>query len=837
MVANRNYYMVLTFMQTLTRNLLYAVRTLAKSPAYAAVTILTLALGIGANTAIFSVVNGVMLKPLPYPRPDRLAFITSTFPNLGFDRFWVSLPEWAEFKERNRSFQSVGAYREGSVNLGTPERPRRVNSALVTPELMNVLGVAPLRGRLFNEPDSVVGAEDVGIISYYTWQSDFGHDESLVGRVVAINGVPTRIVGIMPPGYDIHDERVEVFLPLTIDPKTYPNSRGSHFLYQVGRLKDDVSPQQAQADLDTMIEQWRDLSGNQHSPNRRPNTTHLLQMQPMKSDMVGNIGTALWVLQGAVGFVLLIACANLANLILARAESRQKEFAIRSALGASRWRLLEQFLTEGVLLAIIGGTLGAIIGFAGLRALLAANPQSIPRALEIALDWKVLLFTFAVSIATGLIFGMAPLLHLREQVVTISLKEGGQRSTAGSARSRLRSGLVMAEVALAVVLVVGAGLLIRSFQKLMTVDPGFNRDRMMTFGVVLPGATYPKPASRVAFFERLSERLRQVPGVTGVASMTGLPPNRNVNANDTDFEGYTATPGTSDPPENVDYYQTISLDYLKTMGIPVVKGRGFEPSDVSGGGPVMLVNETLEKTFFTFRKIDAVGQRANIFFGPSPTPFTIVGVIRDVKQGGMAKKTGTELYFLAEQGPRVANAAPGSMNVVVRSALPEDTLSREIQAAVREQDATLPIVKLRTMDQVFSDSAARPRFLAELLGIFAVLALSLAAIGTYGILSYSVTERTKEIGIHMALGATRGSVLGMILGQGMRLTIVGLVAGLIASFGLTRLLQAQLFNVKPTDPATLSAVAAFIAVIAFVACYVPAQRATRVDPMITLRES
>src|SRR3982751_2515991 len=816
----------------------YALRTLAKSPAYAAVTILTLALGIGANTAIFSVVNGVLLKPLPYPRADRLQFISSTFPNLGFDRFWISVPEWSEFKERNRSFQAVGGYREGSVNLGTPERPRRVNSALVTPELLDVLGVAPLRGRLFTNADAVVGAEDVGIISATTWQSDFGRDDSVVGRVVTIDGAPTRIVGIMAPGFDIHDERIEVILPLTIDPKTFPNQRGSHFMYLVGRLKDDVTPAQAQADLDSMLDQWRTINKNTHAPGKTGNFIHLIQMQPMKTDMVGNIGTALWVLQGAVGFVLLIACANLANLILARAESRQKEFAIRSALGAGRWRLLTQFLTEGLLLAIVGGTLGAALGFTGVRALLAANPQSIPRALEISLDWKVLAFTLGVSVITGLMFGMAPLLHLREEVVTATLKEGGQRATAGSARARVRSGLVMAEVALAVVLVIGAGLLMRSFQKLMSVDAGFNREHLTTFGVVLPGATYRKGEDRVAFMNRLLGRFREMPGVTGVAAMSGLPPNRPVNANDTDFVGYTAQPG--EPTENVDYYQTVSVDYLKTMGIPVMKGRGFEPADIEGA-PVLLVNETLEKTFFTFRKLEAVGQRVSVFTGGGPqgngtTEFTIVGVVRDVKQGGMSSKTGTELYFLNEQGPRITNFSPGNMNIAIRSTLPEESLSQAIQAAVRAQDPALPIVKLRTMDQVFSDSASRPRFLAELLAIFAGLALALAAIGTYGILSYSVSERTKEIGIHMALGATRGSVLGMVLGQGMRLTTVGLVAGLVASFGLTRLLQAQLFNVKPTDPATLGGVAAFIAVVAFVACYVPAQRATRVDPMVTLRE-
>ena len=821
----------------------YAIRTLLKSPAYAAVTILTLALGIGANTAIFSVVNGVMLKPLGYPHPERLMFISSTFPGLGFDRFWISLPEWAEFKERNHAFQSVGAYRDGSVNLGTPERPRRVNSMVVTPELLDVLGVAPLRGRSFTANDSLPGAEDVGILSYATWKSDFGGEESVVGRVLQVDGAPTRIVGIMPPGYDIHDERVEVILPLTIDPKTFPNRRGSHFLYMIGRLKDGVAPGQAQADLDSLIAQWRTLSGNKHSPTPGIDTPngyfeHLIRMHPMKTDMVGNIATALWVLQGAVGFVLLIACANLANLILARSDSRQKEFAIRSALGASRGRLLKQFLTEGIILALVGGALGATLGYAGVRALLAANTDSIPRALEISLDWKVLVFTLGVSMLTGLVFGMAPLLHLREQVVTISLKEGGQRATAGSARARLRSGLVMAEVALAVVLVVGAGLLLRSFQKLMTVDAGFNREHLTTFGVVLPAATYPKGADRVAFINRLLGRFREMPGVTGVTAMSGLPPNRPVNANDTDFVGYSPQPG--EPAENVDYYQTVTLDYLKTMSIPVLKGRGFEAADIEGA-PVLLVNETLEKTFFGFRKLEAVGQRVNIFTGSGPqgngtTEFTIVGVVRDVKQGGMSSKTGTELYFLNEQGPRLTGFAPGNMNVAIRSTLPEESLGQAIQAAVRAQDPALPVVKLRTMDQVFADSAARPRFLAELLALFAALALALAAIGTYGILSYSVSERTKEIGIHMALGATRGSVLGMVLGQGMRLTIIGLVSGLVASFGLTRLLQAQLFNVKPTDPATLTIVTTFIAIIAFIACYVPAQRATRVDPMVTLRE-
>ena len=820
-------------MTTLLQDVKYALRTLAKSPGYAAVTILTLALGIGANTAIFSVVNGVLLKPLSYPQPDRLELITSQFPTLGFDKFWISPPEYLEFKQRNRSFEDVGGYRTGSVNLGTPERPQRVNSAVVTSELLGVLGVQPLRGRLFTAADAVPGAEDVAIVSYNTWRNEFGGDESLVGRDVKIDGAPTRIVGIMPRGYDLHDERVEVYQPLTIDPATLPKRRGNHFLYLIGRLKAGVTPQQAASDIEGMLAQWHTLSGG-HSPDPQ---NHRLQLEPLKAEVVGGISTALWVLQGAVGFVLLIACANLANLILARAETRQKEFAIRSALGAGRMRLLRQFLTEGVLLALVGGLLGAGLGYAGLRLMLSANPDSIPRVAEITLDPRVLIFTVVISLLTGLIFGMAPLLHLRQQVVTMSLKESGQRSTAGATRTRVRSGLVMTEVALAVILVIGAGLLLRSFEKLMQVDAGFNRTNLLTFGLVLPQASYPKPQDRVNFLGRVVDQIKQLPGVTAAADMTGLPPARDVNANDTDIDGYMSPTDPKDgPAENVDYYQTTSLDYLKTMGIPIVEGRDFQLSDVNGGG-VALINETMAKTFFGFRRIDPIGQRLKPGFGPTVPWFTIVGVVRDVKQGGVNKKAGTEVYFLNDQGPRLVGFSPSNMNIVVRSSAPFDQLAAEIGRIVQSADPSLPIVKMRAMEQVFVDAAARPRFLAELLGIFAALALALAAIGTYGILSYSVTERTREIGIHMALGATKGSVLGMVLGQGMRLTVIGLVGGLVASFGLTRLLQAQLFNVRPTDPVTLIAVTTFIAAVALIACYLPARRATGVDPMVTLRDA
>jgi predicted permease len=814
-------------MDALRNDVLYAIRSLSKNPGYAAVTILTLALGIGANTAIFSVINGVLLKPLPYPSPGRLLFITSQFPGLGFDQFWISAPEFLEFRERTRAFQDVGAYRAGAVNLGTHDQPRRVNSAIVTSELMPVLGVPAQRGRHFTRADTLPGAEDVAILSDEVWRSAFGADQGVLDRIIPIDGVPTRIVGIMPPGFDVHDSKVEVWLPLTLDPAN-PGGRGGHFLYLVGRLHDGITMQQARADVDRMLAEWSTLTPKMHAPNPKG---HRIRLDGLQDDLVGGIRRALWVLQGAVALVLLIACANLANLLLARAESRQKELAVRSALGAGRWRLLRQFLTEGILLALLGGALGAGAGFAGLRAMIAANPDSLPRAGDISLDPGVLLFTIAISIATGVLFGLAPLLQLRERVVNVSLKEGGQRTTGGAARARVRGLLVVSEIALAVVLVVGAGLLLRSFWNLTTVDAGFGRSGLTTFGLVLPNAVYRDPQARVDFFRRLSSELRAVPGVHAAAAMTGLPPQRLVNANDTDIDGYTAPP--EGPFENVDYYQTVTLDYLTTMGIPVVDGRDFSLSDVSGG-PVVLVNETLARTFFPGQS--PVGRRLKPGFSADVPWFTIAGVVRDVKQGGVGSRTGTELYLLAEQLPRIRNGAPNNMNVVVRSSLPAESLAPQIRRIVQQLDPTLPIVRLRTMDEVFGESVSRPRFLAQLLALFAGLALALAAVGTYGILAYTVSQRRKEIGIHMALGATRGTVLGMVLGQGLRMTVLGLALGTAGALAATRLLQSQLFNVRPTDPATLLSVAAFITAVAAVACYLPASRASRVDPMVVLRD-
>ena len=812
-------------MSSIFADIRYAIRGLFSRPGFSIVAILTLALGIGANTAIFSVVNGVVLQPLQYPQPERLMFITSQFEGM-FDQFWVSAPEFIEFRERNKAFESVGAYTVGAANLGT-ETPRRPVAASVSHDLMTALGVQPFRGRLFTRDDTIPKTEEVAILSHELWRSAFGEKPDAVGSLVDINGVRTRIVGIMPPGYDVHDEKVELWRPLRINPAS-PGNRGGHFLYLVGRLKPDMTLAQARADLETQLATWASIAPQKgHAPNQ---TTHRYRIDPLKEDMVGEVKQAVWVLQGAVAFVLLIACANLANLLLARAESRQKEFAVRTAMGASRRRMLQQFVTEGVILSMIGGAIGVWLATAGVRGLLAANPDSIPRAGEISVDFAVLGFTLALAVATGVFFGIAPLLHLSQQSMNISLREGGSRTTAGTAKARMRGALVVAEVALAVVLVVGAGLLLRSFWNLTRVDAGFNRQNLTTFQLALPQSQYPEPVRRVSFYRELIDKIRAVPGVHAAAAMSGLPPSRDVNANDTEFVGVPTPP--AGPIHNVDYYQQVTVGYLDAMGIPVVEGRGFTEADAGSAGGVVLVNETLAKRFYPNQS--ALGRVVRPSMSGQPS-MTIVGVVKDVKQRGLSEETGTELYFLVEQSPAVAKGAPGTLNVVVRSSTPFETVAPALQQIARSMDARLPVVKLRPMEEVFAESMARPRFLMTLLVGFALLALLLAAIGTYGVLSYLVSERRQEIGIRMALGAERGTLLGMVMRHGLRLALVGLFLGLVGALAVTRLMQTLLFNVRPADPATMGVVAAVIASVALIACYVPARRATRVDPLIALR--
>ena len=811
------------------KDLRYAIRSLWRQPGFAIITVLTLALGIGANTAVFSVVNGVLLRPLPYPEPERLEFITSKFPGLAFNQFWISPPEFLEFRDHNQAFESVGAYVTGAVNFGTSP-PSRPVSAQVTPEFMPTLGVQPFLGRWLTAADSVPNAPPVVVLSWELWQGSLG-GAPIVGQTVQINNRATEVVGIMPKGYDVHDQRVEVWQPFVLDPATLPNRRGNHLLYLVGRRKPGVSHAEALADVNRLVHQWRQIVPNGHVPSP---DGHPYRLDPLQEDIVGGVRQALVVLQAAVAFVLLIACANLANLIIARADSRMREYAVRSALGASWTRMLRQLITEGLVLAFAAAVIGIGLAWGGLTLLVAAYPNGIPRMAEITLDQRVMLFTTGVAALTGLIFGLVPMTHVARGRVGTTLKDSGGRTTAGTVRARLRSALVVAEVALAVLLVVGAGLLIRSFANLMRVDLGFNRAQMTTFGLVLPAPTY-DATRRLDVYQRLTTSLKALPGSRSVAAMTGLPPFRQVNANDTDFEHIPDTQGPPTgefPPQNVDYYQYVSVGYSDTMGIPVVSGRTFEEHDTTGP-PVVLVNETLAKRFFRDR--DPLGQRVKPGFGAQLPWFTIVGVLKDVKQGGVSAETGTELYMLSDQMPRTLNFAPGGMNFVVRSDRSMSALGPELRRAVAEIDPALPLIRMRTMEDVIGDSVARPRFLTTLLGIFAGIALALAAVGTYGILAYLVTERRQEIGIRMALGADQRTILRLVLVRGLLLSGIGLAIGLAGSLLLSRVLGTLLFNVPPNDPVTLALVAGVIAVVGAAACLVPAWRATRTDPLIALR--
>lgn len=810
------------------RQLRLATRALLRQPALALITVLTLALGIGANTAVFSVIHGVLLRPLPYPRPEQLHYITSQFPALGFDQFWVSPPEFVEFRDNNQAFSNVGAYSIGAVNIDTTP-PSRPVAASVSPEFMPTLGVAPYRGRLFTPEDSRPNAPPVAILSFELWQREYGSDPSVVNRAVRMSGRSVEIVGIMPAGYDVHDSKVEVWRPLTIDPSTFPNSRGSHFLYLVGRLKDGSGLEQARTDLERQLNQWRALVPTGHVPST---ATHRLRIDPLRDDIVGNIRQALVILQVAVVFVLLIACANLANLLIARAEARHREYAVRTALGASRAQLFRQLLAEGLTLTIPAAVIGTVLAYVGVRALVAMSPAAIPRSSEISLDWPVLGFTLLLSIVTGLIFALVPLLHVGG-ARHVAISETSTRTTAGAARIWMRSTLVVVEIALAVTLVVGSGLLIRSFFNLTHVDPGFKRSGLTTFGLVLPGASYSTDQT-ITFYRELTNRLVGQAGVQSVAAMSGVPPLRDVNANDTDFEHIPNTrPPGSQPIENVDFWQFVSLGYADTMGIPVVKGRSFELADTEGA-PVALVNESLVRRFFADR--DPIGGRFKI--GGANTPwFTIVGVLKDVRQAGVAAAVGTELYLLNDQMPKYGQFAPRTMNFVVRSTMPLPSLIAGYREAVRSLDPVLPLIRPQSLDDAFDAAIERPRFLTVLLAVFAGLALTLAAVGTYGILSYLVSLRTQEIGIRMALGADRSRILSLVLTRGLALAAIGLIIGLGISLAATRIMKSLLFNVQPTDVTTLVSVAGVMIVVAIVACVIPAWRATRVDPLVVMRET
>ena len=824
------------------QDLRYGARTLLKRPGFTLAAVLTLALGIGANTAMFTVVHGVLLRPLDYPKPDQLMYLTAEAPAIGGARNALSVPEYTEFRQMNQSFAAVGAYSTGGaayttgeVNVTAGDRPLRAPSISVDAHLLKALSIQPEQGRFFSDEETArwTGTlpPPIAILSHELWRTAFG-GRPLVGQKVEIEGRPHEIVGIMPPGADVMDNHTQVWLPLWLHPNT-ARQRGAHVLYVIARLKDGVTAGMAQTELSAFLENWGERVGaTDHVPTNRPlrSVDHTLQLRALQDAIVGNASRPIWVLQAAVGFVLLIVCANLANLVMARASSRRREFVVRAALGASRGRLLRQAVTEGALMSGAGGILGLWLASAGVRALIRAYPTSVPRTSELTIDFPVLLIALGLSTGTALLVGFVSLGRRRTSSMMTALKEGA-RGGSGSWRHYGRRGLLIAQVAFAVMLVIGAGLLVQTVYNLTKVDAGFDRSRLVTFSMTLPMANS-EPVTRAQAYQRVLDRLRSVPGVLGTAAMSGLPPNRTPDAIATPIENYSSYDGK--PFENIDYYQFVMGDYFGTMGIPIIAGRGFERTDNASQGKAVIVNETLAKRIW--RGQNPIGQRLRPpgrLFGASDDAWhTVIGVAKDVRQRGVERPAGTELYVSLDQH----GVSPPSMNVVMRTTLPPAALSGTIEQVVRELDAGVPIVRLRDMDSVFAESISRPSLLAQLLGAFAGLALLLAAIGIYGVLSYMVTERRREIGIRVALGATRSHVLTQIMKQGLQVTAIGAAIGLAGALAVNRLIASLLFGVQPTDIVTIAFVIATITAVAVVASWLPAWRASRLDPNVVLRD-
>src|SRR5882724_2422217 len=816
-------------MQGLLQDLRYGLRMLLHKPGFAAVAVITLALGIGANTAIFSVVNAVLLRPLPYREPGKLVRIYTEFPTMNLKKFWMSAPEFLDIQNEADSWESIGAWTTTGRNVATStDEPVRVTAAIITRGVIDALGVQPAIGRNYTPEEDRNGGPPTALISDGLWRRAFGKQVDIVGKQIQINSQPTNVAGVMPPGFVFppgSNDPADVWLPLQLDPAN-PGNRGGHNFYVIGRLKPTANVEQARSEIDSLMAGWKSQNRAMHLPDPE---RHPILMVPLHEDVVGAARPAVLMLLGAVAFVLLIACVNVANLLLARAESRRREFAIRLALGAGRNRLLRQFLAEGLILVVLGAVAGIVLAKVGLRLVLAAAPDSIPRTAEIGIDPTVLAFTLGVSILSIIVFAMAPLLQMRDRDLATTLRGSGQRTSGGGGSHRLRKTLVVAEIALAVIPVIGSGLMIRAFWKLRQVDVGFEPRGVTAFNLQLPASRYQTP-DRLRFANQLEERLAALPGVKSASLASGLPPLRPINANDTDIEDYQGTP--DGPAENVDYWNTVGLSYFNAMGIRTIEGRTFEPSDSNDTAQkVMVINQAMARRFW---QGSPLGRRVNPGFQTPPVWFTVVGIVEDTKNLGVDKPAGTELYFLL---PQTASAGISTrMSFVVRTeGTSAASVASSIRSTVSDLDPSVPIFQLQTMGDVVADSLVRPRFLSLLLGAFSAIALALAAIGIYGVMAYSVAQRTQEIGVRVALGATIRNVLAMVVGEGLKMTVVGLAVGLTGAFALTRLMASLLFEVSATDPLTFAMVGFGLTAVGLLACFVPARRAAKVDPMVALR--
>ncbi|MGH9779102.1 MAG: ABC transporter permease [Candidatus Acidiferrales bacterium] len=824
-------------METLWQDLRYGARQLARSPGFTVVAVLTLALGIGANTAIFSVVHAVLLEPLPFPNSDRLVALSgqSPIPSPGLGLTEV---EYLRIRSGSETLEGLGGHFAFQMTLSGAGEPRRVRTGLVTSELFSVLGVQPILGRVFLEEEQGTQNIQSAILSHELWQAEFGGASDVLGRSILLNARPFTVVGVMPRGFRLPSELgaadpAQIWVPLPFD-RENPNW-GSHYLNGVGRLRPGVEAKQADAEVKTIV---RRLA------QERPEAYDVgltVGLRPLRSDLTAESRQGLLVLLGAVGLVLLIACANVANLLLARATAREKEFAVRAALGGGRMRLVRQLLTESLLLGALGGAAGLLLALWGFGFILGLAPGSLPRAVEAGVNAPLLAFAAGVSVLTILLFGLAPALRTTALDIHKSLKEEGRGLSLGSSRQRLLRGFVVAQVALAVVLTIGAGLLLESFWRLLHVDTGFNPSNLLTAQVTLPGAVYRERQQVSEFYARLLQETGRLPGATAVAAVNRAP--LRGWGGDTFFDVEGRPTAQEDAPRYASYgsqpphmaFRAVTPGYFSTLGIRLLKGRALQEGDGFEGPLAVVVNETLAQRFF--KAEEPLGKRLRLYWSVDQRGewAEIVGVVADSKLVGLDEEKKAELYVTVAQAPRLGGWVPRDITLLVRTPGEPQALAEPVRQVVRQLDSALPVYNVQTMDEIISGTVARPRFTMTLVSLFAAVALLLAAVGIYGVIAYSVNQRLHEIGIRLALGAQPTSILMLVVGKGMLLVLVGLLAGVGGALGLTRFLATLLFGVSPTNPMTYGGVAVLLGLVALAACWMPARRAMRVDPMVALR--
>jgi putative ABC transport system permease protein len=811
-----------------------AARMMIKNSGFSIVVILTLALGIGANTAIFSVVNAVLLRPLAYKDSATLVNVWGKFDKEGLPRLWFSEPEYWDLRDRNQSFSELGAYSlGGGANLTSSDSPpAQVSAPAATATLFQILGVQTALGSTFTVDEDQPGRDHEALLSFALWNSQFGGDPQIVGKSIQLDGQTYAVVGVLRNDFSLGGKH-DLWLPLGLD-RAKPQDRGSHYLHVTARLKPGVGLSQASTEMDRFAAQL----AVEYPNNYAPAGGWGMFVVPLKEQIVGNVRPALLVLLGAVAFVLLIACVNVANLLLAQASAREKELAIRAAMGAGRARIVRQFLTESMVLAAVGGALGLFLAYWGVYALRLLVPENFPRMDEVGVDPLVLCFTLGISLLTGLVFGLAPAWHVGRANLQNTLKETGQSTSAARGTRRLRAILVVSEIALAVLLLVGAGLLIRSFQHLLEVSPGFEPQHLLSMRLSPPAKTYPDGTPLQAFYQQVLDRVRAIPGVQAAGAVSELPLSDSYSSGSSYVEQTSVTDLPRYAPlNNLPFIEadirTAVPGYFQAMQIPLVSGRFLTDADARDTPLVAVVDRDFARRFWPNE--DPIGKRIAVDTVPNSNPQkplwrTVVGVVGHVKHYGPDVEGREQAYFPLTQSPYVR-----SMYLAVRTTREPASVSSAIRQQVFAVDKSMPVYEVSTMDQLLSNAVVQPRLNLTLLVAFAALALGLAAVGIYGVMAYSVTQRTHEIGIRMALGAQRQDVLKQVLTEGARLAAFGLALGLAGSLVATRLIATLLFGVKPTDPLTFAAVAVILASVTLAACYIPSRRATRVEPMVALR--